>query len=389
MMFILSQFARFIKRKHAVVIVVLTMWIYAFITGMSPSVLRAVFMFSVLSIAQISGKNYLPVNTLFFTGFALMLINPYTLFDIGFQLSFLAMLGIFLFYESIECTIQIKNNILRKVWQGTAIGFAAQLMTTPLSLYYFHQFPNYFVLTNIGLMASSGLILGVGLLIFSIRWWGIIAKWIALLLTLVVSLSLEFIEWVEKLPGAVAYGFEPSIYSVLALNLLIIAIFLLVKTVRQLAILGTIGMILLGIIVWQRHLNCTTNELCVFNTRQVIISVLKDQELFCFYKAKAKDFHKVAQVMQGYVKLHPASVHYMPIKNKKWMLELKKFKLSISDHYAYIDLKMNKRAYRLITSDFSEMSTHQAITIGMPWVTGEVDHSLRKKGAFMRKLTLD
>lgn len=95
LMVVFSQFPRFISKRKAIFTVVVLMWFYAFITGLSPSVLRAVFMFSVLVVAQLMGKNYSAINTLFFTGFVLIFINPFTLFDIGFQLSFLAMLGIF------------------------------------------------------------------------------------------------------------------------------------------------------------------------------------------------------------------------------------------------------------------------------------------------------
>jgi len=81
-------------------------------------------------------------------------------------LSYLAMLGIFLFYKKIESWFPTKNKILSYFWQGTAIGLAAQAMTTPLTLYYFHQFPNYFILSNLGLMLFSGIILGLGVFLF-------------------------------------------------------------------------------------------------------------------------------------------------------------------------------------------------------------------------------
>jgi competence protein ComEC len=383
MMVFLSQFASFISRKNAVILVVVTMWIYAFITGLSPSVLRAVFMFSVLSYAQITGKNYNAINTLFFTGFVLQLVNPYTIFDIGFQLSFLAMLGIFLFYKPIDELLIFKNKLLQKVWQGTAIGFAAQLMTTPLSLYYFHQFPNYFILTNIGLMASSSLILGFGLLLFSIQWWGLFVRWTSWILTVSISLSLLFIEWVEKLPGAVAYGYEISIYTVLIACLLILFLFLFYKHKIAFTISCLLGVILLSCIEWKRYQNHTVNELCVFNINQVAISVLRNNQLYCFYKTSPQNFEKVKRTVEAYAKIHPATIHYVSLKRKRVNLTCNFLKISITDHKNTIDLAINEHLYTLVLSDFTTFEKKSVTSIGMPWIKHEVNYHLAKKGALI------
>ncbi len=101
LLFLFQFFSKLISRRNAVIFIVILLWIYALLTGFSPSVVRAVFMFSVLILAQEAGGNYSPINTLFFTAFILLLINPLVIYDIGFQLSYLAMLGIFSLYQSI------------------------------------------------------------------------------------------------------------------------------------------------------------------------------------------------------------------------------------------------------------------------------------------------
>lgn len=385
LMFFLSKFSKLLSRKNAVIIVVIIMWIYALITGLSPSVARAVFMFSVLAFAQLTGKNHNSINSLFFTAFALMLYDPLTLYDIGFQLSFLAMLGIFLFYRQIEQVIFIENKWLRKIWQGTAIGFAAQLMTTPLSLYYFHQFPNYFVLTNIGLMASSGLILGLGLFMFSISWWTWFARIGGVVLTFIIYLSLAFIEWVEVLPGAVAYGFEVSIWLVFILAWLILYLFLLAKNRKQIIISLSIGMILLSFIVFKRYENNTVNELCVFNARQVIVTVRKNDQLFCFYKAKKRDEQKVKFIVAGYLKLHPAKVHYYPLNERNWSIRSSSLILSTKSNNGSILFSLNGKNYSILLSEYSQQYDENSITIGMPWIDFTVDHSLQN-GAFIKAI---
>jgi competence protein ComEC len=385
LMAILSQFARILSRKNAIIIVVVIMWIYAFITGLSPSVLRAVFMFSILVLSELSGKNHNSINSLFFTAFVLILVDPYTLYDIGFQLSFLAMLGIFLFYKQIDQVIFIQNKWLKKVWQGTAIGFAAQLMTTPLSLYYFHQFPNYFVLTNIGLMASSGLILGLGIWIFSISWWTAFARISGVILSFIIFISLWFIEWVEDLPGAVAYGFEVSISLVFFSTVLILILFLYVKKQIHYFFAFSIGLLFLSIIVIKRYDNHTKNEICVFNTRQIIITIRKDNKLFCFYKAKKEDFDKVEYAVEGYRKLHPAEIQYFPLDEKDWAI--KSLKTAISTKYSKgnVLINVNDKQYSILQSDFNAPTKKAGILIGMPWIETPCDHFL-KNGAFVKAI---
>lgn len=382
LMAILGQFSRFLSRKNAVIIVVVVMWIYAVITGLSPSVLRAVFMFSVLVLSQLMGKNHNSINSLFFTAFCLIIVDPYTLYDIGFQLSFLAMLGIFLLYRPIEQVIYIENKLLRKVWQGTAIGFAAQLMTTPLSLYYFHQFPNYFVLTNIGLMASSGLILGFGLWIFTVSWWTVLARFSGMILSFIIFISLWFIEWVEKLPGAVAYGFEVPILLVVMMTFLVLLLFLVLKKSNHIILAYGLGFLFLSFIVFKRYENHVSNELCVFNAKQMIITIKKDDQIFCFFKAKKDDFDKVEFAVKGYQKLHPGDIRYFSLDEKDWMIKSESVVLRTQNKKDQVIIHLNNESYSILLSDYSEETISVSKLIGMPWVNRKCDHNL-KEGAFV------
>jgi len=379
---ILSKFSAFISKNYAVFIVVIIAWIYAAITGLSPSVLRAVIMFSFLFVAQTRGKQYDSINTLFFTAFILLLIDPFTLFDIGFQLSFLAMVGIFLFYRPIEKLVFIENKLLRKVWQGTAIGFAAQLMTTPLSLYYFHQFPNYFILTNIGLMASSGLILGLGLFLFSISWWKMFSALVGAALSLVIFVSFYFIQWVENLPGGLAQGFEVPILLVLAMTILIVLLFQIFKKWKYKFLALCVGMTMIFYIVYIRFENMTTNEICVFNARQVIVTVKKNDQLFCFYQAKEDDFDKVKFAVDGYRKIHPGKVSFYPLSKSNWNIESNQTRISTERINGNYRISVNGRKYAILLNNYVEFDILNSFVIGMPWVQRKADHLLNN-GAFV------
>jgi competence protein ComEC len=155
-------------------IVVSLLGFYALVTGFPPSVQRATIMCVVLVTADVFRKKHSSVNSLGVSAFIILLLDPLALYDLGFQLSFLAMLGIFLFYKPLEALYTPGNWLLSKTWQVTALSFAAQLATFPISIYYFHQFPFYFWLVNPlvilftnGLLPAAMLLLAVSLLPFA------------------------------------------------------------------------------------------------------------------------------------------------------------------------------------------------------------------------------
>lgn len=123
------------------IIIVILLWGYAAVTGFSPSVVRAVVMFSVVQIGIMSSRSSTPLNTLSFAWIAILIWNPTTLFDIGFQLSFAAMVTIITLYPTLSSLWQPQNKPLRWLWQLTAVGLSAQLGVTPLVALYFGQIP--------------------------------------------------------------------------------------------------------------------------------------------------------------------------------------------------------------------------------------------------------
>lgn len=385
LMVVFGFFPRLISKRMAIFTVVVLMWFYALVTGLSPSVLRAVFMFSVLVVAQLWGKNYSALNTLFFTGFALLFVNPLTLFDIGFQLSFLAMLGIFLVYKPIEALIYTSNKILMKVWQGTAIGFAAQLFTTPLSLYYFHQFPNYFILTNIGLMASSGLILGFGLLLFVVFPFKIIAKFVGVVLGFIVFTSLWFIEWVEDLPGAVAYGYSITFFEVLIALVLVLFLFFMAKKRWHFSIGFLFSLLLISHLAFVRYTRMREDECIVFNARNFILTLRKNNRYFCFYSCKPKDFEKkIKFVVENYRKQLPGPIRYFSISKSNWKLQSRNINFQIERTPQRTQLvKINGK---LIEINFrSRISESSVLQLSMPWVQA-AEGILLRDGSYRIKI---
>lgn len=234
-----------INRKLETSFLLLVLWMFAGISGFSPSVNRAAVMFSFLLIARLSGKRYDSIRILLISAFILLLYNPNYIFDIGFQLSYAAMIGIFAFYQPIAGLIKVKNYVLRKCWETSAIGIAAQITTLPLTLYYFHQFPNYFLITNIGLMVFSGVVLGIGVVFLSVSTIPFISWGIGIVLSFSILFLLQFIQLIYELPYSVTKGIPFGFWEIPLSIILLLALVYLWKKQKSKLFIATITLSLL------------------------------------------------------------------------------------------------------------------------------------------------
>ncbi|MBO9612688.1 MAG: ComEC/Rec2 family competence protein [Dyadobacter sp.] len=171
---------------------------YALVTGLPPSVQRAALMCMVLVVAEMAERKHSPMNTLAFSALVILLVDPCALYDVGFQLSYLAMAGIFLFYEPLYSILKPANRVLKFAWQVTALAFAAQLATFPLSLYYFHQFPTYFWLVNPLVVTFTNILLPASLVLLLVSLSGI--SWLGWLAGQVVAFSARLTDWSASIP---------------------------------------------------------------------------------------------------------------------------------------------------------------------------------------------
>jgi competence protein ComEC len=189
------------------VLLLACIWGFALVTGASPSVLRAAVMFSFLTLGQTLGRHSNPYNALAASAFLLLCYDPLMLFSVGFQLSYLAMLGIFYFHPKIYRLWPIENTFGDKLWEISALGIAAQLATLPISLYYFHQFPTYFWLTGPIVVYAAMVILSLGLaLLFFEIFLPDIAEVCGNMLYATTYLMNSLVSMVNKFPGHLITG---------------------------------------------------------------------------------------------------------------------------------------------------------------------------------------
>ncbi len=141
---------------------VTVIWCYVLMAGAPPSAIRAALMFSIIGAGTVLSREAHPLNTLFAAAIALLCANPAWLFSVGFQLSFGAVLSLIIFYQPIRSLWPQSNKALRLIWNGIAASLAAEMLTAPLVIYYFHNFPLFFLVANllaaflVGLVALLG-----------------------------------------------------------------------------------------------------------------------------------------------------------------------------------------------------------------------------------------
>ncbi len=187
-------------------IMVLFLWIYAFITGFSPSVQRSTVMFTFVIIGSILRRPVNIYNSLSASALVLILLDPNVLFDIGFQLSYLAVFGIVLLQPPIAELIQLKNKILKWLWAMFTVSIAAQLITFPLSILYFNQFPNLFWLSNYFVIPGTTILIWLSLGFFVLHPIPVISGILAQIIQFITNLMLGLLKWMSELPYAVSEG---------------------------------------------------------------------------------------------------------------------------------------------------------------------------------------
>lgn len=208
------------------VILILAIWFYALLSGASPSVLRSAVMFSFIVFGRIFDQKISIYNSLAASAFFLLCWDPALIWDIGFQLSYLALVGIVIFYPFIYKKIYFKNKILDWTWNITAVSVAAQLITFPLSLYYFHQFPVYFWLSGIIVIPISTVALYVGIALLAFSWVPGLNFFLGFLLWLSLALMNSIIFLIEALPFAVISGYWIENWEMILLYIVIFTAFL-------------------------------------------------------------------------------------------------------------------------------------------------------------------
>jgi competence protein ComEC len=316
---VFSFFSQWINKKRAIFSALIIIWFYAFLTGFSPSIVRSVVMFSVLSIASIYGKSHSNMNVLAFSAFVIVLWKPIFLFDIGFQLTYAAMIGIYWFYPLLKQQFHSRFKIIQLVYEGTVIGIAAQILTLPLTLYYFHQFPNYFILTNIALMSFSFIILSLALCLSVFFWFSSLKIFFGFLLQKVLSWMLIIVHFIDDLPGSVAYGYDLNVGDVFFVFVLIVLFFVSLYFQFKKCLYSSLFLVLIFTFYtsYNRYNAISCSFVCFLGGEKPLI-VIRNNKMNTFFAYKfLKDKRYLKNTINSFCKLYPGESRIQFIENNR------------------------------------------------------------------------
>jgi competence protein ComEC len=205
-------------RAIRALIIVPALWGFAFITGLSPSVLRATIMFTFLQAGTLLHRPAAGMNSLLASAFILTALRPAVIFEAGFQLSYLAVAFIIAFYSPLYNLIRVRNRIARWLWQMTAVSLVAQAGTLALTIRLFNIFPLLFLITNIVVIPVSFIVLLLAMLLLVTSPFPPLSAFIAVILEHLAGFTLSFTELISSLGHGVITGFGMSAVETLLLT---------------------------------------------------------------------------------------------------------------------------------------------------------------------------
>ncbi len=210
-------------------VMITCLWSYSLLSGASPSVIRAAGMFSLTLFAKNIFRETTLYNILSASAFLLVCYDPFWIFDTGFQLSYAAVLSLGLFSKPIREFLPLQNKTLRALWNATSVSIAAQILTTPISIFYFNRFPTYFLVANLVAVPLSSLILACGIILCACSPIHPLAEFVGWILEILIRALNGFINHLSGLPGAVVTNLRLSFPGIILLYAIIFCSFHFVK----------------------------------------------------------------------------------------------------------------------------------------------------------------
>ena len=265
-------------------LVLVIIWLYAAICGFAPPIQRAALMISIFIIGQWLHRFQFSVNSLAASAFILLCFDPHMLFDIGFQLSYLAVLGLILFTPFFKSLMNHDKSFFKKMISLLAVSLSAQLITTPLAMYYFHQFPTYFLPANLLFTLPSSMMVIVGGILM-VSPFQSINTYFAMLLENIITHSYSMLTWLDSLPGSSIKGVQMDGYglviSYLALLLLSVAYYF--RHIKSLFLSLLLSCVLVGWGAWKTFSKQHFNGIRLYNVqKEIAFAIINNGQVTLF-----------------------------------------------------------------------------------------------------------
>lgn len=369
---ILDLILRFLKSGRVglilyTLVILSGIWSYALITGMSASILRAALMFSFVIVGRALRRNANIFNSLAVSAFLLIAWNPSILGDIGFQLSYAAVLSIVVIQPILYKQLYCKNWLSGKIWMLLSVTFAAQFGTLPFTLYYFHQFPVYFWLANLAVIPLVTLILYLSfVVVFLASLSGFVASLFAFVLDWSVRLVSSAVDTIDSLPHSVLKGLNPALYQIV-LFLLSVVLFYRYYRSRKIVLLqgGLVAAIVLSLTSGIGHFRQLTRaEILFFNVEGArVMALTSGKQVMVLYDPRVKEEVKLDYYLKPY--LGARGIDKVEVVRLTDSLHVKRANLSIAGNLVYF---RGIRLYVQPQSETSDKPVDAKIPADLVWV---------------------
>ncbi|HQU99541.1 MAG TPA: ComEC/Rec2 family competence protein [Bacteroidia bacterium] len=345
-------------------LLILFLMFYAILTGMSPSVMRSAAMLCFVILGQWIGKQNLVYNTLTISAIVLLCYNPFYITEVGFQLSYAAVFGIVYLHPLINKWYEPTTFIARQIWTITSVSLAAQLLTFPLGLLYFHQFPILFIISNLIVIPCSTVVIfaGIALLLVSFFVGLPVFAWIAVAIAKLLTITISFINFVvlriDAWPQSIINGISISIAETWIIYLIIfIGVSFLVQQKAQ-----QLSAILIACIV----LACMQlfENFQIYNQKQLVVYSVKKHRAIDFINGKQHYFIADSSLLADKSKLLFHVIHYW------WETSVEPKQADISQKHILKDkhyfrnqniINFNQKKILLIDSNLQQFNTNNKI----------------------------
>jgi competence protein ComEC len=317
-----------------IIITILILWAFAFVTGLTPSVLRATLMFTFLQAGNIMQRKVNGINSVLASAFVLILIRPSVIFDAGFLLSYSAVIYIIMFYQTFYLTLHIKNWSFDKIWQSAVVTLVAQAGTLPLTIMLFNRFPTYFLLTNIIIVPVSSLLIITGCLIpltFPIVF---LSKFIAAILEYITITTAWLTETAAGAAGSNIENIGMTTIDCLLLTVFIFTLiyFLLIKPKISALYPLSVCLVLLGVGTIRELRVRFTDEIIVYNTPGIASVGVRTGKVLNLYSDSAI----IAPDVQKHASAIRLKIIAKSLTEKSYLLKANNRKILIGTYEAVI-----------------------------------------------------
>ena len=300
-----------------VIIILALLWSFAVIAGLSASVTRAVTMFSIVAIAMHLKRPTNIYNTLSISMFILLLAKPMFLFDVGFQMSYLAVFAIVSIQPLLYKLWLPKWKVTDYFWQIFTVTMAAQLGVAPISLFYFHQFPGLFFISNLAIIPFLGLILGFGILVILLSLLNILPEILANLYGRLINAMNHVVSWVSKQEAFLIKDISFEATHVIATYLLLVALVLVYRKFyfKRIAILLVSILFLQSILIYTKSKNSSQSFIIFHKSRYSMLGKKKNTDLTIWHNLDSSVIKTQTMISDFKVGNFIKSIRYDSIHN--------------------------------------------------------------------------